>query len=445
MEIIESTNGRAMRRLLERSGDDLAAAAKVARRIVDDVRKNGDRALLSWTRKLDKRELCPPGRKSKAGEQTLVVTPAEMEEAYRRIPSSLRVALRTARRHVETMARWQKPVSWTRQVTAGVEIGQQVRALDSVGCYVPGGRHPLPSTVIMTAVPARVAGVERVVVCCPQPVDEVLAAAHLAGVDAIYRVGGAQAVAALAYGTESIPRVDKIVGPGNIFVTAAKREVWADCAIDFLAGPTEVLLLAEAGANPDFLAADLIAQAEHDPQATAWLVTPSRRLGERVLSAVRRQLLSQPNETATLALEKRGAIILTPGLDEAVAIANRIAPEHITVPAKLVAKIRNAGSIFVGEYAPQAVGDYMSGTNHVLPTAATARLRGGLSVADFTKVITVQKLSAAGLRKLAPHIVALARAEGLEGHANSVAVRVEDERKPRRGSRSRRPGREAAR
>lgn len=422
LKIIASTDEQAIAELLTRSGDEIGRAERIVAPIIADVRKRGDAALVAWTKKLESVTLQLPG--GKAAGVPLRYGKDEFAAAFRRIPAPLRKALKHARANIERMARWQLPKGWMKTTQPGVQVGQAVRPLESVGCYVPGGRHPLPSTLLMTAVPARVAGVGRVVVTCPNPCDEVLAAAHVAGVDAVFRIGGAQAVAALAYGTETVPRVEKIVGPGNVYVTAAKKLVWGDCGIDFLAGPTEVLAIAGADADPDFVASDLIAQAEHDPQATAWLLTPSRKLAQQVIRATERALQASPNETAATSLAARGAIIITRSLDEAAEISNRIAPEHISIPPALLPKIRNAGSIFVGDWAPQSVGDYLSGTNHVLPTATLARLRGGLSVADFVKVVTVQKLTRNGLAALAPSITTMARAEGLEGHALSVETRL---------------------
>jgi histidinol dehydrogenase len=289
-----------------------------------------------------------------------------------------------------------------------------------VGCYVPGGRYPLVSTVLMTVIPAQVAGVKSIRVVSPKPSAEVLGAAAMLGVSEFYRVGGAQAIAALAYGTKNVPRVNKIVGPGNIYVTVAKKLVAFDCAIDFLAGPTEALILSDSG-NPEFIAGDLVAQAEHDAEALALFVTTSRRLAHSVAESVTR--LAQENPTAQLSLRKHGAILVAPSREEALRWANLLAPEHITVSAQDLPFIENAGSIFVGEYSAQAAGDYASGPNHVLPTSGQARFRGGLSVLDFVKVITVQQVSAAGLRRIAPTVECLAGAEGLAAHANSIRVR----------------------
>lgn len=407
----------ALERLLAASARANDAAERAAARIVADVRKRGDPAVCSWSLRF------PPAAPPRYAPGERVPSEA-MAEAWRAIPAGLRRALREAAANIARMARWQMPRPWMRAARPGLRIGQIVRPLESAGCYVPGGRYPLPSTLLMTAIPARVAGVPRIVAACPAPAAPVLAAAHLAGVSELYAMGGAQAIAALAYGTAAIAPVAKIVGPGNDFVTAAKRLVSADCEIDFLAGPTEVLWLARGDENPAFVAADLIAQAEHDPRAAAWLVTPAARLAQAVQREIARQLADRPNAVAAAALRRRGAIVVTRGMAEAVSLANRLAPEHLTAPAECVPAIRNAGSVFVGEYAPQAVGDYLSGTNHVLPTGGRARWRGGLSAADFVKVVTVQQLTRAGLARLAPAITALAAAEGLAAHAESVALRL---------------------
>ncbi|HVA63181.1 MAG TPA: histidinol dehydrogenase [Terriglobales bacterium] len=443
MEVDGEADAAKLRRLLARPEADLRRAERVAAAVVADVRRRGDVALARWARRfgdpaaksvLDHpraakgaatngsgRERSPRSREAQASWR---VPQSELAEAWRSAPPALRRALRQAQRNLEQMARWQMPRPFLRTMAPGVRVGQQVRPLASVGCYVPGGRYPLPSTLLMTATPARVAGVKRIVAVCARPEPAVLAAAHLAGVTEFYALGGAHAIAALAYGTASLPRVEKIVGPGNVYVTAAKKLVSHDCAIDFLAGPTEVLVLAEPSANPVFVAADLLAQAEHDPQAAAWVATWSRRLAAAVNRELARQLVARPNPTALAALRAQGAILLARNREQAVALANRIAPEHLTVPAASLAAIASAGSIFVGEFAPQAVGDYLSGANHVLPTAGGARLRGGLSVLDFVKIQTMQELTQAGLRRLAPAILELARAEGLPGHAASVEVRL---------------------
>jgi histidinol dehydrogenase len=314
------------------------------------------------------------------------------------------------------------PAEWTFAAAAGVTTGQIVRPLESVGCYVPGGRYPLPSTLLMTVTPAQVAGVERIVVCSPKPARETMAAAWLAGVTEFYRVGGAQAIAAMAYGTESIARVNKIVGPGNIFVTAAKTMVSAECGIDMPAGPTEIVVTSETG-NAAGIAADLVAQAEHDPEALAVLITSNMKLAEGVKAEVKAQ--AKKNVIAKVSIAAQGCVFVTGSVAEAQELTNRLAPEHLSVDATADLQwVRNAGSVFVGNYSPQSMGDYVSGPNHVLPTGRNGRVRGGLSVMDFVKVITVQEYSRKGLNTLGPHAIALAEAEGLVGHAESVRVKM---------------------
>ena len=331
----------------------------------------------------------------------------------------MRKALQIAENNIGQFCHWQKPKEWTRS-NNGILLGQLVRPLDSCGCYVPGGRFPLLSTLLMTVIPAQVAGVKDIRVVSPHPSSEVLAAAALLGISEFYRVGGAQAIAALAYGTETITRVDKIVGPGNLYVTAAKKLVSFDCAIDMLAGPTEVVIVSAAG-NPSYIAADLVAQAEHDPETLAVFITTSKKLANAVASETIQR--SSDNAIATQSLRARGAVLIADSRQQALDWANRIAPEHITVEKQDVQLVQNAGSVFVGDYSAQAAGDYASGPNHVLPTAGAARFRGGLSVMDFVKLITLQELSAKGLRKIAPSILALAETEGLRAHADSIRVR----------------------
>jgi histidinol dehydrogenase len=379
------------------------------RRIVHDVRRGGDRALRRYAERWD-------GLGSK---QALRVPETELTEAWRTISPELRKALRLAAQNIRRFCEWQKPKSWTR-TRGGISLGQIVLPLGSVGCYVPGGRYPLVSTLLMTVIPAQVAGVKNIRVVSPKPSAEVLAAAGMLGVREFYRVGGAQAIAALAYGTESIARVDKIVGPGNSYVTGAKKMVAFDCAIDFLAGPTEAVILSDSGVA-EFVAADLVAQAEHDPESLAVFITTSRKLARSVAVSVAR--LAKGNAIALESVRRRGAILVAGSREQARKWANLIAPEHITVAAEDLPFIQNAGSIFVGDYSAQAAGDYASGPNHVLPTAGQARFRGGLSVMDFVKIITVQQLSATGLRRIAPAIECLAGIEGLKAHAESVRVR----------------------
>jgi histidinol dehydrogenase len=415
MRILEGAAAEAYVKELERRGSKLDEAETVVRDIVDDVRLNGDGALLKYARKFDRL----------AVHEGLGVSEPDLKAAWKSAPAALRSSLRTAAKNIRQFCEWQKPKEWKRS-RDGITLGQLVHPLDSVGCYVPGGRFPLVSTLLMTVIPAQVAGVKNIRVVSPNPSPEALAAAAMLGVSELFRVGGAQAIAALAYGTETIPRVDKIVGPGNLYVTAAKKLVSFDCAIDMLAGPTEVVIVSSKG-NPEFIAADLIAQAEHDPETLAVLVTNSRKLAGSVIKACepdgRGHPLSHINENASKSLNARGAALVAASRGQAFEWANRIAPEHITVEKKDVPLVRNAGSVFIGDYSAQAAGDYASGPNHVLPTAGAARFRGGLSVMDFVKLISVQELSSRGLRKIAGTIVRLAETEGLRAHANSVRVR----------------------
>jgi histidinol dehydrogenase len=338
----------------------------------------------------------------------------------------VRAAIRTAARNIRTVARRQVPRGWRARVVPGVTVEQRVVPLDRVGCYVPAGRYPLPSSLLMTAIPAAAAGVGEVVAVCPRPAPVVMAAALEAGVSRLFRVGGAHAVAALAYGTATVPRVDKIVGPGNRYVAAAKALVAADCGIDFYAGPTEIVIVAARG-SAAWIAADLIAQAEHDPDARAVLITPSRTLAERVAAAVAARLPA--DGPARASLRAHGGIIVTSSVDEAVSLANAAAAEHLVVDdERMAARVRCAGSLFVGRWSAQVAGDYAIGSNHVLPTAGTARVRGGLSAADFVRQITVQRLTRPGLERIGRAVVDLATAEGLTAHAASVAIRMKGAR-----------------
>jgi histidinol dehydrogenase len=337
-------------------------------------------------------------------------------------PRRVRAAIRAAARHIARVARAQLPRTVRVAVAPGITVEQRVRPLDRAGCYVPAGRYPLPSSLLMTAIPARVAGVREIIVVCPRPDAVVLAAAAVAGVTRLFRLGGAHAVAALAYGTETVPRVDRIVGPGNKYVAAAKAYVARDCAIDFQAGPSEILILSDAG-NPVWLAADLIAQAEHDPDARAVLITSHARLARAVAREVHARMPDAG--PASAAIRDNGGIIVTRTSTEAIALANRMAPEHLVVDEEWQAEaVRCAGAIFIGGHTAQVAGDYAIGSNHVLPTGEAARSRGGLSAADFVRIVSVQRLTPRGLRAIAPTVVSLATAEGLVGHAQSIQARV---------------------
>jgi histidinol dehydrogenase len=394
--------------LEQRGALNMSRVEPVVREILAKVRQRGDAALREYASRYDSLH---------AGE-ALLVSRLEMKAAWDASTPELQRAMSVAQANIREFAEAQLPKEWTISPVDGVKTGQIVRALGSVGCYVPGGRYPLPSTLLMTVTPAQVAGVARIMVCSPKPAQETLAAAWLAGVTEFYRVGGAQAVAAMAFGTASISRVDKIVGPGNLFVTAAKMFVSSECGIDMPAGPTEIGVTSEAG-DAAGIAADLVAQAEHDPEALAILITSNPELAARVEAEVKRQAKS--NALARQSLAKQGCIFVTSTVAEARELTNRLALEHLTVDSAADLKwVKNAGSVFIGAYSPQSMGDYVSGPNHVLPTGRNGRVRGGLSVMDFVKVITVQQYTKKGLRRLGPHAIALAEAEGLTGHAESV-------------------------
>ncbi len=412
MRLLSGRSALAMVRQLSTRGAQLTSLEPKVRRIVDDVRGRGDVALRSYAERWD-------GLQRK---QPLRVSAREIAQAAKGIPSELRNALSQAAENIRRFCEWQKLASWTR-TRGGISLGQLVIPLDSVGCYVPGGRHPLVSTLLMTAIPAQCAGVAHIRIVSPNPSAAVMAACSMLGIEELYRVGGAQAIAALAYGTKTIARVDKIVGPGNAYVTVAKKLVSFDCGIDFLAGPTEAVVLSEAG-NHTFIAADLVSQAEHDPDALALLITTSGRLGQEVALEVSR--LAKTNSVAQESLRMRGAVLQASTRDQAREWANLLAPEHITVSADDLPFVRNAGSVFVGDFSAQAAGDYASGPNHVLPTSGQARFRGGLSVLDFVKLVTVQTLSAKGLRQIAETIEYLANTEGLSAHAESIRVRCQN-------------------
>jgi histidinol dehydrogenase len=412
IRIVSSRNAKAVDRLLSPSSAGTARTQQYVSTIVSAVRRRGDAALLQYAKRFDGLGRSTP----------LEISAADIDDGAARVPPKVRAALMAAARNIRKVAKRQIPPAWRVRTQDGVTVEQRVTPLDRVGCYVPGGRYPLPSSLLMTAIPAKVAGVRDVIAFCPKPEPVVLAAARIAGVDRLYRVGGAHAIAAMAYGTQSVPRVDKIVGPGNMFVAAAKALVASDCAIDFYAGPTEIVIISDRG-NPEWIAADLIAQAEHDPQARAILITWRRRLAEQVARAVAAQRPS--TGPASEAIARHGGIIVAADRSEAVALANRAAAEHLVCDDdRTAAQVTCAGSIFIGGYTAQVAGDYAIGSNHVLPTNGAARFRGGLHTSDFVRVSTVQRMTAAGLRALAPTVIRLARQEGLEGHARSIEVRL---------------------
>ncbi len=410
IRIVDSTNGRLVAALLDRAPRRDPALERRVAAIVERVRRDGDRAVSRFAARFD----------GLGG--SVEVSPAEMDVAIESVPKETRRAIRLAARNIARVARRQVPSGWTMRPSPGVEIEQRVLPLERIGCYVPGGRYPLPSSLLMTAIPARVAGVNEIIAVCPKPDPSVMLAAREAGVTRLLRLGGAHAIAALAFGTATIPRVDKIVGPGNAYVAAAKALVSSHCAIDFFAGPSEILIVSATG-RAAWIAADLLAQAEHDPDARALLVTPSRRLARAVATEVRRQMPA--SGPARAAIARNGGIIVTRSVDEAIALSERMAPEHVVCDSDAQAsRLRRAGTVFVGRFSAQASGDYVTGSNHVLPTSGAARGRGGLTAADFVRVSTVQRLTAKGLRRLAPAAISLATAEGLRAHAASIAVRV---------------------
>jgi len=406
-------------------------AERVAAKIIADVRKRGDAALFAWTKKLDRLNLTSkniylPCRGAASLRPSL---PGRTESTTAPISRSFLRAVNHAAKNIRAVAEKQLPRPWSLTVRPGITIRQSVSAIDTIGCYIPGGRHALVSTLLMTVIPAQVAGVKNIVVVCPHPNAELLAAANFLGIEKIGQIGGAQSIAALAYGTQSIPRVEKIFGPGNRYVTAAKQLVSSDCAIDLPAGPTEAVVLTnEASSNAAWIASDLLAQAEHAPDAGSFLVTTSKALAERVRTEVEAQLAQLPAKNpAHISMRKTGAILIAASSSQACDFVNRFAAEHLSLPGKdadsLIKKCNAAGTIFVGPYAAQPLGDYASGSNHVLPTAGWARRRGGLSAADFVKCVTVQQINRTGFARLADDVQVLANAEGLQAHSNAIEVR----------------------
>ncbi len=387
------------------------AVEKTVAAIVNRVRGGGDAALLEYACQFDGLAEGAPMR----------VPARELKAAIGMVSAEFIRAIETAARNIRNFAEWQLPRPWMRTIHPGLRVGQAVRPLESVGCYAPGGRYPLPSTVLMTVIPAQVAGVQRIAVASPRPAAETLAAAALIGVTEFYRIGGAQAVAAFAYGTESIPKVNKIVGPGNTYVTLAKKLVAFDCGIDFLAGPTEIVYCASEG-NPEFIASDMVAQAEHDPEALAIFVTTNLRLAKSVIEHA--AAMAEENPIAKQSLAARGVVLVAKSHKQAMQWTNELGGEHVTVAPEDVGEVTCAGSIFIGDYTAQSIGDYASGPNHTLPTGNVARFRGGLNVMDFVRIITLQEASRKGLQKIAPTVTLLADAEGLKGHAASVRVRL---------------------
>lgn len=415
MRILSSSNRQAIDRLVRRDEARNPAVERQAARIVNDVRRRGDAAVRYWSRRLDARQGSP-------APSVQPITASALKRGWGATSPEVRRAIRLAAKNLERVATKQVPQPFVVTVAPGHRIEQRVQPLARVGCYVPGGRYPLPSTLLMTVVPARVAGVADIVVMCPRPAPVVLAAALEAGATEVYAIGGAQAIGALAYGTQSIDRVDKIVGPGNAWVAAAKAFVSRDCAIDLHAGPSEIVVCSDRG-RPDWIAADLIAQAEHDPAARAILVTTRRTLADEVARQVEMRMPAEGPARESIAAN--GAVIVARGRKDAIALVNRLAPEHLVIDADdNPSAYRTAGTIFVGEWSVQAAGDYCTGSNHVLPTGGAGRFRGGLGAADFVRVFSVQRLSRQAVRRIGPSVVALAEAEGLTAHAASVRERL---------------------
>ena len=415
MRIIKLTS-RTEKQLLSRRARTDADAKAVAAKIVADVRERGDSAVFAWAKKLDGMNLARTG---------VWISQREIRAAEEQASPDFVKAIKRAAENVRIVAEKQLPQDWSVETVPGVKIEQAIRPIDSIGCYIPGGRFSLVSTLVMTVVPAQVAGVPHVVACCPKPNPELLVAASILGVKEIARIGGAQAVAALAYGTKSVPRVDKIFGPGNKYVTAAKKIVSNDCAIDLPAGPTEAIVFADRG-NPCWIAADLLAQAEHARDAASFFVTTSRTLAREVQREMKQQLDELPNSVTRFSTKLSGAILVADSLNQACEFINRFAPEHLSLPKdgeRLLPKIRAAGTVFLGPWSAQPLGDYATGSNHVLPTAGWARMRGGLSAADFVKCISVQTIARKGFLHLADTVETLAESEGLLAHRNAVRIR----------------------
>jgi histidinol dehydrogenase len=415
MRILKLTP-RIEKRLLSRRGQRDEEAHSVASEIVGDVRKRVDAALFAWAKKLDHVDLARNG---------VWISQKEIRSAERRVSSEFLSAIKRAAKNVRSVAEKQLPRPWTLETEPGVRISQRVSPIESIGCYIPGGRFSLVSTLVMTAVPARVAGVSRIVAVCPGPNPQLLAAASVLGIEEIARIGGAQAIAALAYGTKSIPRVEKIFGPGNKYVTAAKQLVSGECAIDLPAGPTEAIVLASEG-NARWIAADLLAQAEHAKDAASFFITTSQSLAREVQREIQCQLAELPPGPARVSTKLAGAILVADSLEQGCDFVNRFAPEHLGLPENaesLLKKIHSAGTVFLGPWGAQPLGDYATGSNHVLPTGGWARRRGGLSAADFVKCISVQAITRGGFLRLADAVETLAESEGLMAHRNAVRVR----------------------
>jgi len=410
-------------RLIERSKIDEQNIINTVSDIVHNVKNKGDNSLNFYTEKFDGVKL-----------KNIQVSKEEIVKSHENVEENVLISLKKAAHNIKKFHKAQIPEEWFQEVDAGISAGQIIRPMERVGCYIPGGRAIYPSSVLMTIIPAKIAGVDKIICCTPPMPDGsanevVLAAADIAGADEIYKVGGAQAIAAMAYGTETVPKVDKIVGPGNIFVTAAKKLVYGDVDIDFPAGPSEVLIIADETADAEFIAYDMMAQAEHDPDAASVLVTTSRELADTVYKQIMTKIkYMERSKIIEESLQKYGKIIVTDSLDDAVEFSNEYAPEHLIImtedPDNVIKDIKNAGSIFLGKLTPVAAGDYGSGTNHVLPTSKNARMYSGLSTESFLKKPTVQRLTEKGLQNLKDTVVTLAEYEGLYAHAESFKKRL---------------------
>ena len=416
MRMIESSDKVAIQ-LLKNRKVDFSTIVENIRPVVQEVKEQGDAAIKRYIKKFDGKEVTK-----------FQVDNIKISEAIHQLPINLVASMQLAKSNIMKFHAGQMPGEKWLEILPGIRAGQIVRPIERVGCYIPGGRYPLISTVLMTVLPAKVAGVKEVVVFTPNARSEILAACHLCGVDEVYEVGGAMAIAAMAYGTETIEKVDKIVGPGNLYVSAAKKIVFGDVGTDFLAGPSEIVIIADQKSDASCIAADMIAQAEHDPASMSICITPSRALGNEVLTCIERQLEQLSTRgTAQSSLEARGAVIMTQSMEEAFAISNFLAPEHLAIYVEdedLLSLVQNAGSIFLGKYSPVAAADYASGTNHVLPTGGFAAAQSGLSVRDFIKMPTVQRLTLEGLKGIASAVITLADAEGLAGHSQSIKERI---------------------
>ena len=425
MEILDY-NKETVEELIKRSQADINSVLTTVSDILNDVRENKDNAVKAYTAKFDKAEL-----------DDLKVSEEEIKKAYDELDGELIKALESASSNIEKFHKAQIPEEWEMEVIPGITAGQIIRPINSVGCYIPGGRAVYPSTILMTVITAKIAGVDRIIACSPPGPDgkiqaAILVAADLAGVDEIYKCGGAQAIAAMAYGTESIAKVEKIVGPGNIFVTAAKKLVYGDVDIEFPAGPSEVLILADESAIPEYIAYDFLSQSEHDPNASCFLVTDSERIANESNELIEKFANeAKRSEIIAESLEQHGHVILCNTMDEAIDFTNEYAPEHLIISTKddkaVLDKIKNAGSIFLGKYSPVAAGDYGSGTNHVLPTGGGAKMYSGLSTETFIKKPTVQTLTKDGIKELSKTVLPIAEYEGFYAHADSIKVRLDKE------------------